>query len=68
MAPCGFVVTDALKPDHPIIYVNTVFELVTSYRVEEVLDRNWVWNVNFGNCFCFWKGVSAKREDGFVVR
>nr|POF24590.1 adagio protein 1 [Quercus suber] len=39
-APCGFVVTDALEPDHPIIYVNTVFELVTGYRAEEVLGRN----------------------------
>ncbi|KAL8152503.1 hypothetical protein V2J09_010263 [Rumex salicifolius] len=35
--PCGLVVTDALEPDHPIIYVNTVFEMVTGYRAEEVL-------------------------------
>lgn len=40
-APCGFVVTDALEPDHPIIYVNSVFEIVTGYRAEEVLGRNW---------------------------
>lgn len=40
-APCGFVVTDSLEPDHPIIYVNTVFEMVTGYRAEEVLGRNW---------------------------
>ena len=40
-APCGFVVTDALEPDHPIIYVNTMFEMVTGYRAEEVLGRNW---------------------------
>nr|BDI21197.1 clock-associated PAS protein ZTL [Lemna minor] len=39
-ASCGFVVTDALEPDHPIIYVNTVFEKVTGYRAEEVLGRN----------------------------
>lgn len=39
-APCGFVVTDALEPDHPIIYVNTGFELITGYRAEEVLGRN----------------------------
>ncbi|RZB64863.1 Adagio protein 1 isoform C [Glycine soja] len=39
-APCGFVVTDALDPDHPIIYVNAVFEMVTGYRAEEVLGRN----------------------------
>ena len=40
-APCGFVVSDALEPDHPIIYVNSVFEMVTGYRAEEVLGRNW---------------------------
>jgi clock-associated PAS protein ZTL len=40
-APCGFVVTDALEPEHPIIYVNTVFELLTGYRADEVLGRNW---------------------------
>ncbi|KAL1548851.1 adenosine kinase [Salvia divinorum] len=39
-APCGFVVTDALEPDNPIIYVNSVFEMVTGYRAEEVLGRN----------------------------
>ncbi|XXG71136.1 hypothetical protein AAC387_Pa07g0460 [Persea americana] len=39
-APCGFVVTDALEPDHPIIYVNTGFEQTTGYRAEEVLGRN----------------------------
>lgn len=40
-APCGFVVTDAIDPDHPIIYVNAVFEMLTGYRAEEVLGRNW---------------------------
>ena len=40
-ASCGFVVTDALEPDHPVIYVNTVFEKVTGYKAEEVLGRNW---------------------------
>nr|AML76702.1 putative LOV domain-containing protein [Heracleum maximum] len=39
-APCGFVVTDALEADHPIIYVNSVFEMVTGYLAEEVLGRN----------------------------
>ena len=41
-APCGFVVTDALEPDHPVIYVNSVFEMVTGFRAEEVLGRNWL--------------------------
>ncbi|PKU69589.1 Adagio-like protein 1 [Dendrobium catenatum] len=40
---CGFVVTDALEPDHPIIYVNHWFEEITGYCAEEVLGRN---------CFC----------------
>lgn len=43
-APCGFVVTDALEPDHPIIYVNTVFEILTGYRAEDVLGHNWLVN------------------------
>lgn len=47
-APCGFVVTDALEPDNPIIYVNSVFEMVTGYRAEEVIGRNWlVFLLNF---------------------
>lgn len=38
---CGFVVTDALEPDFPIIYVNRGFEEATGYQAEEVLGRNW---------------------------
>nr|AML78560.1 putative LOV domain-containing protein [Colchicum autumnale] len=36
----AFVVSDALEPDFPIIYVNTVFESSTGYRPDEVLGRN----------------------------
>nr|AML78586.1 putative LOV domain-containing protein [Passiflora caerulea] len=57
-APCGFVVTDALEPDHPIIYVNTVFEMVTGYRAEEVLGRN----CRFLQC----RGPFAKRRHPLV--
>uniref|UniRef100_A0A453SRR4 PAS domain-containing protein n=1 Tax=Aegilops tauschii subsp. strangulata TaxID=200361 RepID=A0A453SRR4_AEGTS len=39
--PYGLVVTDALEPDCPIIYVNRGFEEATGYRAEEVLGRNW---------------------------
>lgn len=39
-SPCGLIVTDALEPDHPIIYVNTVFEFITGYEAEEILGRN----------------------------
>nr|AML76772.1 putative LOV domain-containing protein [Eupomatia bennettii] len=40
MTPSAFVVSDALEPDFPIIYVNTVFEIFTGYRADEVLGRN----------------------------
>ncbi|XP_034698976.1 adagio protein 1 [Vitis riparia] len=57
-APCGFVVTDALEPDHPIIYVNTMFEMVTGYQAEEVLGRN---------CrFLQYRGPFAKRRHPLV--
>nr|AML78247.1 putative LOV domain-containing protein [Isoetes tegetiformans] len=39
-APCGVLVADALELDYPIIYVNTVFEVVTGYKAEEILGRN----------------------------
>nr|AML78101.1 putative LOV domain-containing protein [Polygala lutea] len=38
--PTSFVVSDALDPDFPIIYVNKVFEHFTGYRADEVLGRN----------------------------
>ncbi|KAJ1433472.1 PAS domain [Sesbania bispinosa] len=56
--PCGFVVSDALEPDHPIIYVNTVFEIVTGYRAEDVLGRN----CRFLQC----RGPFAKRRHPMV--
>lgn len=40
ITPSAFVVSDALDPDFPIIYVNTVFEIFTGYRADEVLGRN----------------------------
>ncbi|BBN05584.1 protein MpFKF [Marchantia polymorpha subsp. ruderalis] len=39
-SPCGLIVTDALEPDQPIIYVNTVFEFITGYKAEEILGKN----------------------------
>ncbi|KAL4383608.1 hypothetical protein GQ457_15G004000 [Hibiscus cannabinus] len=38
--PTSFVVSDALEPDFPLIYVNKVFEVFTGYRADEVLGRN----------------------------
>nr|AML76540.1 putative LOV domain-containing protein [Gyrocarpus americanus] len=38
--PSAIVVSDALEPDFPIIYVNTIFEIFTGYRADEVLGRN----------------------------
>nr|AML78573.1 putative LOV domain-containing protein [Hakea drupacea] len=40
MTPSAFVVADALEPDFPIIYVNSLFEVFTGYRADEVLGRN----------------------------
>ncbi|PWZ26512.1 putative adagio-like protein 2 [Zea mays] len=40
LGACGMVVSDALEPDFPIIYVNRGFEDATGYRAEEVLGRN----------------------------
>ncbi|CAI9754767.1 unnamed protein product [Fraxinus pennsylvanica] len=57
-APCGFAVTDALEPDHPIIYVNSVFEMVTGYRAEEILGLN----CRFLQC----RGPFAKRRHPLV--
>ncbi|KAI9078733.1 hypothetical protein K1719_039320 [Acacia pycnantha] len=57
-APCGIVVTDALELDHPIIYVNTVFEMLTGYRAEDVLGRN----CRFLQC----RGPFAKRRHTLV--
>nr|AML79182.1 putative LOV domain-containing protein [Limonium spectabile] len=56
--PCGLVVTDALEPDHPVIYVNAVFEMATGYRAEEVLGRN----CRFLQC----RGPFAKRRHPLV--
>ena len=44
--PTSIVVSDALEPDFPIIYVNKVFEIFTGYRADEVLGRNLYLNIN----------------------
>ncbi|WP_426431103.1 PAS domain S-box protein [Winogradskyella sp. HB-48] len=36
----GIVITDALKPDNPIIYHNAAFEKLTGFTKEEILNRN----------------------------
>jgi hypothetical protein len=70
-APCGFVVTDALEPDHPLIYVNTVFEMATGYRAEEVLGRNWyvfssIYSVCYSNPTSFFWFLYS-RERGLIA-
>ncbi|MFS8012200.1 putative non-specific serine/threonine protein kinase [Helianthus anomalus] len=49
MIPTSLVVSDAMEPDFPVIYVNKVFESVTSHHVEEVLGRNCVEFVSWGS-------------------
>ncbi len=36
----GVVISDALRPDMPIIYVNSVFERMSGYSAAEVVGRN----------------------------
>ena len=36
----GIVITDALKPDNPIIYFNPAFKKLTGYTKEEILHKN----------------------------
>jgi diguanylate cyclase (GGDEF)-like protein/PAS domain S-box-containing protein len=39
-ATSGVVITDARRPDHPVVYVNPAFERMTGYAQAEVLGRN----------------------------
>ncbi|CAI7740673.1 unnamed protein product [Closterium sp. NIES-54] len=56
--PCGLIVSDALEPDHPIIYVNSVFERLTGYTAEDILGRN---------CrFLQYRGAFAQRPHSLV--
>lgn len=34
------VITDALQPDHPIVFVNAAFERVTGYRLADIAGTN----------------------------
>lgn len=36
----GIIITDALKKDHPIIYLNAAFKKLTGYSEEEILHKN----------------------------
>lgn len=36
----GVVITDAQRPDNPIIYVNPTFESITGYTAVEVINQN----------------------------
>lgn len=36
----GILITDALAPDHPIVYVSPAFERLTGYCAAELLGRN----------------------------
>jgi PAS domain S-box-containing protein len=36
----GIIITDALKPDNPIIYFNAAFQRLTGYSKREILNHN----------------------------
>lgn len=40
LSPIATVVTDALRPDNPIVAANAAFTAMTGYRVEEIIGRN----------------------------
>ncbi|MBA0583095.1 hypothetical protein Gorai_013970 [Gossypium raimondii] len=61
-APCGFVVTDAIEPDHPIVYINTIFEMVTGYRAEEVIGRNCVFSGEYATKWILTRKYSAAGD------
>ena len=39
-APLAVTITDSHRPDHPIVYCNRAFELLTAYSRAEVIGRN----------------------------
>jgi two-component system cell cycle response regulator len=39
-APEGIAICDATQPDHPVIYVNSAFELLTGYSAADVVGIN----------------------------
>ncbi|WP_323789545.1 PAS domain S-box protein [Psychroserpens sp.] len=36
----GIIITDALKPDNPVIYFNSAFQNLTGYSSKEILNHN----------------------------
>lgn len=60
--PTSFVVSDALEPDFPVIYVNKVFEISTGYRADEALGRNWL---EFSSISLFFCANSDSLKSGF---
>ena len=38
--PEGAVLTDARRPDHPVLYANPAFERLTGYAVSELVGRS----------------------------
>jgi PAS domain-containing protein len=45
-----FVVSDATKPDYPILYASAGFFKMTGYTSKEVIGRNWYYYHHHYNC------------------
>ncbi|MFS8015787.1 putative histidine kinase [Helianthus anomalus] len=65
MIPTSLVVSDAMEPNFPVIYVNKVFESVTGYCVDEVLGRNY-WGSEMDGGWGSWPEIErvAGGEEG----
>lgn len=51
-----FVVSDATKPDYPIMYASVGFFKMTGYTSKEVIGRNWYVSIIFCKYYTFTNG------------
>jgi len=71
-APAGITITDADRPDNPLVYVNDQFEAVTGYHKGEVVGRNCRFlqgtDTDPDDVAVLRAAVEEERADGVVLR
>ncbi|WP_305882157.1 bacterio-opsin activator domain-containing protein [Haloplanus pelagicus] len=71
-APIGITISDADRPDHPLIYVNDSFEDMTGYPPEEVIGANHRFlqgpKTDPDRVAELAEGIAAKRNTRVVLR